>query len=295
MPIVQQGYRRRAASTPLARFRAAPIADLALHQILMRRALIALLALSMGPFVVGAFALFLLTRIPDFWAALPSLNVLFGLFLRVQAVFAVLLTVWAGTGLVADDFRTGALLVYFSRPLTRRDYLAGKLGVLVAMDLAVMVIPTLALWGLALAFGAPAMAQPSALRDALEGATRTLPGGIFLPLAILVQSIVVSVALSVLALAAGAVTRSGTTGAAVLVGALVLVDAAAAVAPAGAQLPLQLLSIRRHLLSLEYALFGVSPEPVLFHWAGALACLAVMVAGAGVLLWRRLQAVEVVS
>lgn len=277
MPIHGQGYRRRGAVPAVSGFRAAPIARLTLSQIAMRRALVALLALSLGPFVIAAGALFLLTRIPDFWSALPPISDLFGMFLRVQTFFAVLLTVWAGTGLVADDFRTGALLVYFSRPLTRADYVIGKLGVLVALDVAILAGPALALWALAYAFRASALA-----------------GNLVLPVAILVQSVLVAFVLSVLALAAGAITRSGTVGAALLVGALVLVDAAAAVAPEGARLPLHLLSLRRHLLSVEQALFGVAPDPALLHWAAALACIAAITAAAGRALWRRLQAVEVV-
>lgn len=40
--------------------------------------------------------------------------------------FALLATVWYGAGLIAEDRRVGAHLLYFSRPITRLDYLLGK-------------------------------------------------------------------------------------------------------------------------------------------------------------------------
>jgi ABC-type transport system involved in multi-copper enzyme maturation permease subunit len=279
VPIHGQGYRRRGAAPPVARFRIAPIARLTFRQIVMRRVLIVLLAVSFAPMLLEAGGLFVLTRFPDLRAMVPPLTELFGRCLFLQALFAALLTVWAGTSLVADDFRTGALLVYFSRPLTRRDYVAGKLGVLVALNLSVTAAPLLLLWVLAVG---------------LDSQDLVKRGLAFLPVAIAAQSVLISVTLALLALAAGAVTRSGTVGGALLVGGLVLFDAAAAVAPEGARLPLQILSVRRHLLSVEHALFGATPDPALLHWGAALLCLAVLVGGAGAVLWRRLQAVEVV-
>jgi ABC-2 type transport system permease protein len=279
VPIHNQGYRRRGAAPPVARVRIAPIARLAFRQIVMRRVLIVLLAVSLTPMLLEAGGLFVLARFPDLRAMVPPLPELFGRALFLQALFAALLTVWAGTSLVADDFRTGALLVYFSRPLTRRDYVAGKLGVLVALNLLVTAGPLLVLWTLAVALDSQDLVQR---------------GLAFLPVAIAAQASLISLLLAILALAAGAVTRSGTVGGAVLVGGLVLFDAAAAVAPEGARLPLQLLSVRRHLVSLEHVLFSAAPDPSLLHWAAALVCLAIIAGGAGVVLWRRLQAVEVV-
>ncbi|MFT5154217.1 MAG: ABC-type transport system involved in multi-copper enzyme maturation permease subunit, partial [Planctomycetota bacterium] len=41
--------------------------------------------------------------------------------------FALLAIAWYGSGLIAEDRRVGAHLLYFSRPITRLDYLLGKL------------------------------------------------------------------------------------------------------------------------------------------------------------------------
>ncbi|MBL6720783.1 MAG: ABC transporter permease [Planctomycetes bacterium] len=51
-------------------------------------------------------------------------------FVEVSAFFALLAMTWFGAGLIADDRRTGANLLYFSRPVTRVTYILGKwLGV----------------------------------------------------------------------------------------------------------------------------------------------------------------------
>ncbi len=56
----------------------------------------------------------------------------------------VMLMVVGGAGLIADDLRYNALQLYFSRPLEKRDYLAGKASVLVAFLLSLTLLPGLA-------------------------------------------------------------------------------------------------------------------------------------------------------
>jgi hypothetical protein len=48
-------------------------------------------------------------------------------FLDVTSVFGLLVVTWYGAGLIAEDRRLGANLLYFSRPLTRVGYFGGKL------------------------------------------------------------------------------------------------------------------------------------------------------------------------
>lgn len=47
-------------------------------------------------------------------------------FLEIDAFFGLLVIAWYGSGLIAEDRRLGANLLYFSRPLTRFGYLGGK-------------------------------------------------------------------------------------------------------------------------------------------------------------------------
>ena len=47
-------------------------------------------------------------------------------FLQQSSKFVLLLMAWYGAGLINDDRRLGANLLYFSRPVRRLDYIAGK-------------------------------------------------------------------------------------------------------------------------------------------------------------------------
>jgi ABC-type transport system involved in multi-copper enzyme maturation permease subunit len=56
-------------------------------------------------------------------------NYFFGVF-RLQCWLAMVLTAWVGPRLMASDLANNALPVLLSRPIRRREYLAGKLAVL---------------------------------------------------------------------------------------------------------------------------------------------------------------------
>lgn len=55
----------------------------------------------------------------------------------------ILIMVFAGAGLIADDFRFNALSLYFSRPLRKKDYLAGKAAVVAFFVLSLTLFPTI--------------------------------------------------------------------------------------------------------------------------------------------------------
>ncbi|MBI5364025.1 MAG: hypothetical protein HZA53_12650 [Planctomycetes bacterium] len=58
-------------------------------------------------------------------------------------LFSVLLVAWYGAGLVCEDRRVGAHLLYFSRPLSLANYVLGKLCVVGAFVLASVLVPAL--------------------------------------------------------------------------------------------------------------------------------------------------------
>jgi hypothetical protein len=60
-----------------------------------------------------------------------------------RAAFLVTMTV--GAGAIAGDTRTGAFIFYFSRPVRPVDYLAGKLGGLIALMAGLLLVPLVAL------------------------------------------------------------------------------------------------------------------------------------------------------
>lgn len=70
----------------------------------------------------------------------------FYVFCTVQATFAYFLTALVGPGLVSPDLVNNALPLYFSRPLTRSEYVLGKMSVLVYLLSLITWVPGLILF-----------------------------------------------------------------------------------------------------------------------------------------------------
>lgn len=73
-------------------------------------------------------------------------NRFFFLFIRVQGVLAFVLTAFIGPGLISPDLANGALPLYFCRPFSRAQYVAGKISVLAIMLSQITWIPGLVLF-----------------------------------------------------------------------------------------------------------------------------------------------------
>jgi ABC-2 type transport system permease protein len=70
-------------------------------------------------------------------------------FLRAEAFqgfFAFILAVWVGPGLVAPDLANGALPLFLSRPLSRFEYVAGKMALLAGLLSLVTWVPNMLLF-----------------------------------------------------------------------------------------------------------------------------------------------------
>lgn len=62
---------------------------------------------------------------------------------RALRAFALLVIAWFGAGLIAEDRRLGAHLLYFSRPLTRLDYFLGHFCTVAFFGLCAVLGPVL--------------------------------------------------------------------------------------------------------------------------------------------------------
>lgn len=280
MPIYEQSYRRYQAREPLKGIRFWPIAREALSRLLAKRAFLILVLVSWAPFLVRVGQIVLVTQFPQVKVMLPVDARLFGEFLNLQVLFALLLSVFGGAGLIANDLRTGAILVYLSRPLTRRDYILGKLTVLLALNLSVTLAPGLLLYVAALGL-APA-------QFATWGLSWVAP-------AIVAQSLLVSLGAGLLALAVSAISRSARVAGLTFV---LLWVGLGVVGPLLGQVlnaPLAgLLSLAEDMRLVGSALFGLDVnEAVDWYWA-ALA-LGLTAAGCLAILRARVRAVEVVA
>ena len=78
-----------------------------------------------------------------------------------QVFTSMFLVLLVGPELISQDLRFNAMPLYFSRPVRRLDYFAGKLGVIAVYLSAVMIIPVLLAYGLGVAFSL----DPLVLRD----------------------------------------------------------------------------------------------------------------------------------
>jgi ABC-2 type transport system permease protein len=144
VPIHDQGYRRYGGDK-VANGRAwLVIAGAGIRTFITRRAFLGLLLLSWMPFFARALQIYASANLPQasFLALTPET---FREFLEQQSIFVFFITVYVGSGLIANDRRANALQIYLSKPLTRTEYVLGKLAVLMTFLLLVTWIPALLL------------------------------------------------------------------------------------------------------------------------------------------------------
>jgi ABC-2 type transport system permease protein len=281
MPIYDQGYRRYVARSPLHAARFWPITREALRMILSKRTFLGLLVVSYLPFVVRVIQIYLVTRFPEAGRLLPVDGRLFGEFLNQQIGFALLLSIFGASGLVANDLRTGAIVVYLSRPLTRRDYIAGKIGVPLALNLAVTLLPALLLYLAGLL-----LAPEKYLRWSLA----------WIAPAIVAQALAASLVISLLALASSALSRSARVAGLAFVGVFFGLETVRLVLQAGFnRKEAVLLSLQSDLRALGVVLFGVVDQQLQVGWVLPLLVLAAVSAGCVAVLRSRVRAVEIVT
>jgi ABC-2 type transport system permease protein len=73
-------------------------------------------------------------------------NVWFMAFLGVEGFMAFILTAWSAPGMISKDFANHSVQLYLSRPLSRAEYLAGKISVLAGLLSLTTWIPALVLF-----------------------------------------------------------------------------------------------------------------------------------------------------
>ncbi|MQA29676.1 MAG: ABC transporter permease subunit [Luteitalea sp.] len=144
MPIHDQGYRRYGGTRAPHGRSWAVIAVAGVRTLIGRRAFVGLLLVSWLPFFVRAVQIYAAANLPQAAFLAPDAR-MFRQFLEQQEVFLFFVTVYAGAGLIANDRRANALQIYLSKPLTRAEYVFGKLAVLMTFLLLVSWIPAVVL------------------------------------------------------------------------------------------------------------------------------------------------------
>lgn len=144
MPIHDQSYRRYAGQRDDVKAAWLVIARTGIMNLLKKRAFVGLLAASWIQFVVQAVRMYLASSIPQAQFFALSAESYRG-FLDTQSSFLFFVTIYVGAGLIADDRRANALQLYLSKPLTRIDYIGGKMAILMVFLLGVTMVPALLL------------------------------------------------------------------------------------------------------------------------------------------------------
>ena len=151
MPIHDQGYRRYAGRRLPQGARWWVIARAGILERLRQRRLLGLLVFAWLPFLVRAVQMYVATNFQQASFLAPTADT-FREFLDQQGFFIFFVTIFVGSGLLADDRRANALQIYLSKPLTRLEYVTGKLVTLVVFLAAVTWVPGMLLLLLQLMF-----------------------------------------------------------------------------------------------------------------------------------------------
>ena len=150
MPIHDQGYRRYGGHRRVTGTAWWVIARQQMRNVITQKRYIALLLLAWAPFVGRVGQIYLAANFQQA-SFLATSAQLFRGFLDQQGLFVFLLIV-GSSGAIADDRRANALQVYLSKPLTRVEYIAGKLFAPLAFVLGITLLPALLLLVVHVAF-----------------------------------------------------------------------------------------------------------------------------------------------
>jgi ABC-2 type transport system permease protein len=166
MPIFEQGYQHWSGHLSGHAWRWLAITSRGLRSALQGRLVRLCLVLAWLPAIVLTFVICmwglverqseLIETIRPFLTTILGTSVLSGprdyraeiwticfhYFLSWELWFSMVLVLLAGPSLISQDLRYNALPLYLSRPLRRRDYFLGKLGVIVALLGMVIIVPS---------------------------------------------------------------------------------------------------------------------------------------------------------
>ncbi len=143
-PIHDQGYRRYGGGREPHGRRWWVIARAGLLARIRERRVIGLLLAAWLPFLVRAVQIYASANFQQvaFLAPTPQM---FREFLDQQELFVFIVSIMIGAGLIADDRRANALQIYLSKPLSRVEYIAGKLITLAIVLTFVTWLPAILL------------------------------------------------------------------------------------------------------------------------------------------------------
>ena len=196
MPVYQPSYRRFDGARTQGWERSWALVRNGVRRLLKQRRFLILVALAWVPAIIRGGQIYAARQFPQAGEWLVVSPELWESFLtqQISLLPVVLVSLYTGSGAIASDLRSGAIVIYLSKPLSRVDYLLGKLLPVFFSLLAITLIPALFLLGLHLA-----MSNDLSF-------VRNSP---WLPLSMFAYSGWVATYFSLLVLAVSSLTRSG--------------------------------------------------------------------------------------
>lgn len=146
MPIYEETYRSWEGSL-IPRPRTWRVIGKTGVRLLWKKGMILFILLAYIPFFVRAVQIYLMTRFGEgtpLAEAVKGLEINAGFFhgfLQGQWLYLILILIFAGAGLVANDRKYNALTIYFSKPVGFWDYASGKLLVIAFYGALVTLVP----------------------------------------------------------------------------------------------------------------------------------------------------------
>lgn len=246
-------------------------------------------ALALVPAVVFLVIIYLAERIEDFsvimdgGSQLIKVNpALFNTYLTnsIFLFMIIIILVFTGAGLIADDIKYNSLQLYFSRPLQKKDYLLGKASVLVIFLFFLTLVPGLILFIMKLIF---------------SGGLKFFGDFPLLPFSIIGYSIFMTVFFSFYTLLLSSLSKSRRYVIILIVGIYFFSDILFGIFFNIFRSPYSsLFSLKVNLQQLGAAFFGVK-APYNVPWIYSLLVLAGICCLSGVVLIRKIKGVEIVK
>jgi ABC-2 type transport system permease protein len=279
MPIHDQGYRRYAGLRAETGRAWSVIATAGIRTLFAKRAFIGLLLLAWVPFVVRVVQIYAAANLPQAQFLAPDAK-MFRDFLGQQEVFLFFITVYAGTGLIANDRRANALQIYLSKPLTRLEYIFGKFSILFVLLLLVTWVPAVLLLVIQVLFA---------------GSFTFFVKNLFLLPAITIFSLIQVTAVSLAMLALSSLSRSSRYVGVLYAGLIFFSQALYGVVRGITRdTSMAWLSVTFDLQQIGDAVFRTAPRFHMPVWS-AFAVIALLIATSAFVLERRVRGIEVVS
>lgn len=144
-PIHDQTYRRYEGHREAPGKTWMVIAWAGIRNMLQKRAFLGLLIFAWVPFLVRAVQFYVAANYPQVSQIIAPASSTFRDFVSQQSTFAFFVTIYVGAGLIASDRRANALQIYLSKPISRTEYIVGKLSTLLFFLLGVTLLPALLL------------------------------------------------------------------------------------------------------------------------------------------------------